>query len=244
MQGYGGLLPVSKATARAVSLIESGPAGGVIGCQFTGKLIGFPNIIGCDLGGTSFKVGVLTDEAYGYAWESTILRYHSVIPKIDIVSIGAGGGSIVWVEPRTKLPRIGPQSAGSSPGPVCYDLGGEEPTLTDVNLILGYLEPEYFLGGKMRLNPAKARDAFRRKVADPLGMDVEEAASSVYRLVNAQMADLIRKVTVERGLDPRDTFSSPMGALPRSMPAPSPPNWGFKRSSSPRPHRSTERLEL
>lgn len=204
MQGYGGLLPIPKAADRSVSLIESGPAGGVIGSQFAGNLLGCPNIIGCDLGGTSFKVGVLTDGRYEYAWESTILRYHSLIPKIDIVSIGAGGGSIIWVEPRTNLPRIGPQSAGASPGPICYDLGGEEPTLTDVNLILGYIEPDYFLGGRMRLNRKKTEDLFRQKVADPLGMGVEEAASSVYRLVNAQMADLVRKVTVERGLDPRD----------------------------------------
>lgn len=204
MQGYGGLLPIPKASVRAVGLIESGPAGGVIASQFTGNMLGYPNIIGCDLGGTSFKVGVLTDGRYDYAWESTILRYHSIIPKIDIVSIGAGGGSIVWVDPRTNLPRIGPQSAGSSPGPICYNLGGEEPTLTDVNLILGYIEPDYFLGGKMHLNLKKTEDLFCRKVAEPLEMGVEEAASSIYRLVNIQMADLVRKVTVERGLDPRD----------------------------------------
>ncbi|MBI2881940.1 MAG: hydantoinase/oxoprolinase family protein [Candidatus Tectomicrobia bacterium] len=204
MQGYGGLLSVPQASARAVGLIESGPAGGIIGSQFLGRLLGLKNVIGCDLGGTSFKVGVITEGAFDYAWESTILRYHSLIPKIDIVSIGAGGGSIVWVEPRTNLPRIGPRSAGSSPGPVCYDLGGTEPTLTDVNLILGYLEPDYFLGGRMRLNVEKAHEQFRKQVAEPLGMEVEAAASSVYRLVNAQMADLVRKVTVERGLDPRD----------------------------------------
>ena len=204
MQGYGGLLPIPTAAARPVGMIESGPAGGVIGCQFAGNLTGCPNIIACDLGGTSFKVGVLTEGKYEYAWESTILRYHSLIPKIDIVSIGAGGGSIVWIEPRTRLPRIGPHSAGASPGPVCYDLGGEEPTLTDVNLILGYLEPDYFLGGKMKLNLEKAGDIFREKIAEPLGMSIQEAASSVYRLVNAQMADLVHKVTVERGLDPRD----------------------------------------
>jgi N-methylhydantoinase A len=204
MQGYGGLLPVSKAAEQAVGMIESGPAGGIIGSQFAGNLIGCPNIIGCDLGGTSFKVGVITDGAYEYAWESTILRHHSLIPKIDIVSIGAGGGSIVWIEPRTNLPRIGPQSAGASPGPICYGLGGEEPTLTDVNLLLGYIEPDYFLGGKMKLDLEKTEALFRQKVAGPLGMEVEEAASAVYRLVNAQMADLVRKVTVERGLDPRD----------------------------------------
>ncbi|MFQ5913621.1 MAG: hydantoinase/oxoprolinase family protein [Nitrospinota bacterium] len=204
MQGYGGLLSVPQASARAVSLIESGPAGGIIGSQFIGRLLGIQNVIGCDLGGTSFKVGVITDGGFDYAWESTILRYHSMIPKIDIVSIGAGGGSIVWTEPRTNLPRVGPQSAGSSPGPVCYDLGGTEPTLTDVNLILGYLDPEYFLGGRMRLNPEKARQQFGKKIAEPLDMDVERAASSVYKLANAQMADLVRKVTVERGLDPRE----------------------------------------
>ena len=204
MQGYGGLLSVLQASSRPVGLIESGPAGGIIGSQFVGNLVGMRNIIGCDLGGTSFKVGVITEGAFEYAWESTILRYHSLIPKIDIVSIGAGGGSIVWVEPRTNLPRIGPHSAGASPGPVCYDLGGLEPTLTDVNLILGYVDPEYFLGGRMRLNLEKAREQFQKKIAEPLGMEVEKAASSVYKLANAQMADLVRRVTVERGLDPKD----------------------------------------
>jgi N-methylhydantoinase A len=204
MQGYGGLLSVPQATARAVGMIESGPAGGIIGSQFIGNLAGMKNVIGCDMGGTSFKVGVITEGAFEYAWESTIHRYHSLIPKIDVVSIGAGGGSIVWIEPRTNLPRIGPQSAGSSPGPVCYDLGGLEPTLTDVNLILGYVDPDYFLGGRMKLNREKALEQFEKKVAQPLGMDVEAAASSVYTLANSQMSDLVRRVTVERGLDPKD----------------------------------------
>ena len=204
MQGYGGLLTVPQAISRAVGLIESGPAGGIIGSQFVGDLVGMKNVIGCDMGGTSFKVGVLTNGAFEYAWESTILRYHSMIPKIDIVSIGAGGGSIVWIEPRTGLPRVGPQSAGSSPGPVCYDLGGLEPTLTDVNLILGYVDPEYFLGGRMRLNPEKALEQFKKKIADPLGMDPEAAAGAVYQLANSQLSDLVRRVTIERGLDPKD----------------------------------------
>jgi N-methylhydantoinase A len=204
MQGHGGLLPVAQAAERAVGLIESGPAGGVIGSQFLGRLLGMQNVIACDMGGTSFKVGVITEGNFEYAWESTIHRYHTLIPKIDVVSIGAGGGSIVWIEPRTLLPKIGPRSAGSSPGPVCYDLGGTEPTVTDVNLILGYIDPDYFLGGRMKLNKEKARQRLQEMIADPLGIDVEKAAISLYKVANAQIADLVHRVTVERGLDPKD----------------------------------------
>jgi N-methylhydantoinase A len=204
MQAYGGLLSVSEASKAVVGLIESGPAAGVMGSQYLGRIIGAKNIIACDMGGTSFKVGVITDGTFDYAIESQIERYHYSIPKIDIASIGSGGGSIVWIEPRTGLPRVGPDSAGSSPGPICYNLGGEEPTITDTDLLLGYLDPDYFLGGRMKLNYEKTLKLFDEKISKPLAMKPKDAASRVYDLVNSQMAALLHKVTVERGLDPRE----------------------------------------
>ncbi|MGO4837568.1 hydantoinase/oxoprolinase family protein, partial [Rhizobiaceae sp. 2RAB30] len=123
---------------------------------------------------------------------------------MDVVSIGAGGGSIIQLDPTTGLPMVGPQSAGSRPGPICYGLGGEEPTLTDVMLLIGYMDPGHFLRGSMSLDAEKTRRIFREKIADPLGVPVEEAAIGIYRIASAQITDLIRKITVERGLDPRD----------------------------------------
>ena len=131
-------------------------------------------------------------------------RFHYVAAKLELVSIGAGGGSIVGVEPLTRRPRIGPQSAGSRPGPACYGRGGTEPTLTDVAAIIGYMDPGTFLGGSVPLDVEAARRVFADKVAQPLGMGVEEAAIGIYRIAAAQLSDLVRNVTVERGLDPRD----------------------------------------
>jgi N-methylhydantoinase A len=131
-------------------------------------------------------------------------RFHYSQPKIEVVSIGSGGGSIVWLEPGTGVPRVGPRSAGARPGPVCYGLGGTEPTLTDVFMLIGYMDPDIFLGGTMRLDPQAARKVFNEKIAKPLGMGVEEAAFGVYRVATAQIGDLIHEITVERGLDPRD----------------------------------------
>ena len=124
-------------------------------------------------------------------------------PKIEVVSIGSGGGSIVWLEPGTNTPRVGPRSAGARPGPICYGLGGTEPTLTDVFMLIGYIDPNIFLGGTMRLDPARARH-FAEKIARPLGMTSKRAAFGIFRVVTAQISDLIHEITVERGLDPRD----------------------------------------
>jgi N-methylhydantoinase A len=204
MQGYGGLLPAGEAAERAVWMIECGPAAGVIGAKYLGDLMGDRDIIAADMGGTTFKVGVIQGGELEYAREPLVDRFHYVAPKIDVVSIGAGGGSIVQLDPKTKLPTVGPRSAGSRPGPICYGLGGVEPTLTDVMLLIGYMEPEHFLRGSMRLDLDSARRIFKEKIADPLGVSVEEAAIGIYRIAAAQITDLIRKITVERGLDPRD----------------------------------------
>ena len=204
MQGYGGLLPASEAAGRAVGMIECGPAAGVIGSQYLGDLMGDKDVIAADMGGTTFKVGVIQDGELEFAREPMVDRYHYVAPKIEVVSIGAGGGSIVSLEPRTNVPRVGPQSAGARPGPVCYGFGGTEPTLTDVMTLIGYMEPERFLGGIITLDIEAARTAFKAKIADPMGKNVEEAAFGIYRVAAAQITDLIHEITVERGLDPRD----------------------------------------
>ena len=204
MQGYGGLLPAAEAAERAVGLIECGPAAGVIAARFLGELMGDRDVIAADMGGTTFKVGVVQNGQIEYAREPMVDRYHYVAPKIEIFSIGAGGGSIVSLDQRTNIPTVGPRSAGAQPGPVCYGLGGSESTLTDVLLLIGYLDPKTFLGGSMTLDFAAAQRVFKAQIAEPLGMSVEEAAFGIYRIAVAQIFDLIHKITVERGLDPRD----------------------------------------
>lgn len=204
MQGYGGLLPVNEASERSVGMIECGPAAGVIGAKFLGDMMGDADIIAADMGGTTFKVGVIQKGEIEFAREPLVDRYHYVAPKIDVVSIGAGGGSIIQLDPKTQLPTVGPRSAGSRPGPVCYGLGGTEPTLTDVMLLIGYMDPGHFLRGSMSLDADGARRAFQDRIAGPLGVSVEAAAIGIYRVASAQITDLIRKITVERGLDPRE----------------------------------------
>jgi len=204
MQGYGGLVPVVEAAARPIGMLECGPAAGVVGAHFLADVLGDANTIAADMGGTTFKVAVIQDSGFEYAREPMVDRYHYVASKIDLQSIGAGGGSIVAVDPQTLRPTIGPASAGSRPGPICYGFGGEQPTLTDVAAIIGYMDPGTFLGGSIQLDIEKARRIFEQTVAKPLGMDVETAAAGIYRVAVAKIADLIRNVTVERGLDPRD----------------------------------------
>ncbi|GAB3625355.1 hydantoinase [Pandoraea terrae] len=204
MQGYGGLLPAHEAADRSIGMLECGPAAGVIGSRALGEQLGHPDVIATDMGGTTFKVSVIQNGEIEYAREPMVDRFHYAQPKIEVVSLGAGGGSIISLEPGSNAPRVGPRSAGSRPGPVCYGLGGEEPTLTDVFMLIGYMDPEIFLGGTMTLDKARARQVFEEKIARPLGMTVEQAAFGIYRVAAAQFTDLIREITVERGLDPRD----------------------------------------
>jgi len=204
MQGYGGLLPAAEAAERSIGMLECGPAAGVIGSRALGKVLGDKDVIATDMGGTTFKVSVIQDGEIEYAREPLVDRFHYTQPKIEVVSIGAGGGSIISLEPGTNAPRVGPRSAGARPGPVCYGLGGEEPTLTDVFMLIGYMDPKVFLGGAMTLDHAAAYASFEAKIARPMGLSVEEAAVGVYRVAAAQIGDLIHQITVERGLDPRD----------------------------------------
>lgn len=204
MQGYGGLLPATEASSRAVGMIECGPAGGVIGARYLGQLMDEQNVIAADMGGTTFKVGVIQNGEMEFAREPMVDRFHYMAPKIDVVSIGAGGGSIVSLDPRTNVPRVGPRSAGARPGPICYGQGGTEVTLTDVFTLIGYMDPSTFLGGSINLDLESVRATFQKDIADPLGLSIEEAAFGIYRIAAAQVADLIHEITVERGLDPRD----------------------------------------
>lgn len=204
MQAYGGLVPVERAVENSVALIESGPVAGVTGSMQLASKIGLSNVIAADMGGTTFKVGIIADRVVQYAVEPVIAQYNILTPRMDVSSIGAGGGSIAWIDPVTRSLRVGPRSAGAQPGPVCYDMGGDEPTVTDADLLLGYLNPKYFLGGSMILNKEKTIAAIEKKLCPYLSMNPQEAAESVYRITNAQMADLIHKVTVEKGHDPRE----------------------------------------
>ena len=203
MQAYGGVLGLEASARNAIGMIESGPAAGVVGTQFLAKLMVEPNVLVTDMGGTTFKVSVVCNGKIERNYNPVILRYNILATKIWVESIGAGGGSIAWVDRDTSLLKVGPQGAGAKPGPVCYGIGGTEPTVCDADLILGFLDENYFLGGRMTLDKEAARRAIEEKIAEPLGMSVVEAASGIYRITNAHMADLVRKATVERGYDPR-----------------------------------------
>jgi N-methylhydantoinase A len=215
MQAYGGVLDIDASVQKSVGTIESGPAAGIVACQFMGRLSGISNIVAADMGGTTFKVGVVRNDTLERDYHPIFLRHRLLAPKIWVESIGSGGGSIAWIDPETGLLKVGPEGAGASPGPVCYRRGGTEPTVTDASLVLGFLNPDYFLGGQIGLDIEGARDAIHEKIAKPLNMSVTEAASAIYRIVNAQMSDLIRNATIQRGHDPRgDTLFAFGGAGP------------------------------
>jgi len=203
MFAHGGLVSQEDAIERPVGLMESGPVGGLLGSQFVANLQGVDNIISTDMGGTTFKVGVIDDNRIEYADEPMVGRHHYQFPKRDVHSIAVAGGSIVSLDEDTSVPTVGPESAGSDPGPVCYGRGGMQPTVTDVDLIQGYFSPEYFLGGEKEMDPDLAREVFEEQVAAPLGKSVTEAAADMYKLINSIIADLLRETTVEKGIDPR-----------------------------------------
>ncbi len=210
MQSNGGLTPPEAVSERPVTLLESGPAGGVTAAARLCQRIGLPNAITGDMGGTSFDVSLIRDSQPELRNSTEIKSYTVRCPNIDIISIGAGGGSIAWIDEGGGV-RIGPESAGADPGPACYGRGGTRPTVTDCNLVLGYVDPESFLGGDFALDTAAAETAIRTHLADPLGVSVEQAAHTVRQVANALMAQAVRLVTVERGYDPRDFVYIPFG---------------------------------
>ncbi|GBC81788.1 Acetophenone carboxylase gamma subunit [bacterium HR10] len=203
MQASGGVAPAREILRAPLFTIGSGPAGGLMGCRFLAETLGHPHVIATDMGGTSFDVGLIVDGMPLSASETTLEQYTFFMPRLDILSIGAGGGSIIWIDERSGTLKVGPESAGADPGPACYGRGGTRPTVTDADLILGYYNPEFFLGGKLQLNLEAAHRAMRT-VADPLGLSLTEAADGATRIVEMQMADLIRQMTIQRGYDPRD----------------------------------------
>ncbi|MGH7926772.1 MAG: hydantoinase/oxoprolinase family protein [Candidatus Binatia bacterium] len=215
MQAYGGVLGIDDTCKTAVGTIESGPASGIMGSRFIGAQLGVSQVLATDMGGTTFKVGVIRDGSVEMDHKPIFMRYQLFLSKIWVESIGAGGGSIVWIDPETGLLKVGPQGAGSNPGPVCYGMGGTEVTVSDADLVLGYLNEECFLGGRMKLAKQQALEALKEKIAVPMNMTIAEAASGIYRITNSHMSDLIRRATVERGYDPREfTLFAFGGAAP------------------------------
>jgi N-methylhydantoinase A len=220
MQSHGGLGSAARVATHPVALIESGPVSGLFGAASLGNRLGYRNIIAADMGGTTFKVGSVREGLVEYQRESRVFRYHHSVPKLDIASFSLAGGSIVTLAPVTGAPAIGPRSAGSYPGPVCYGYGGTDPTLTDVDVLLGYLDGRYFLGGRRGLDREAARARFHEAVASPLGSTVADAAADIFRLSTNRIYDFLRRITVERGLDPREfALFSTGGAAGMHLPA-------------------------
>jgi N-methylhydantoinase A len=203
MQSTGGSLTTGVARKIPVQIIESGPAAGVLAAAHMGRLTGNGKIISFDMGGTTAKAGLIEDYE-----PRTVSRFQAGewllgVPSLDLIEIGSGGGSIAWID-ETGMLKVGPQSAGAEPGPACYFHGGDAPTVTDADLVLGWLNPDFFLGGKMKLNLASAQRAIESRIARPLGLDMVKAADGIVKIVNSHMVEALRLVTVARGEDPRE----------------------------------------
>ncbi len=203
MQSTGGMTSSDVARCLPLRTLESGPAGGVIGAGVLGKQLGHPNLIAADVGGTSFDVALIVENHPFEKGETHVNKRSVLQPTIDIASVGAGGGSIAWLDAEGSF-RVGPQSAEADPGPACFGKGGTEPTVTDAHLILGHINPDFFLGQRMKLQGGLAEQAIRKKIAEPLGLSLEEAAYGITRLADTNMINAVRRVTIERGHDPRD----------------------------------------
>ena len=215
MGSNGGVFDVPEALKMPAGAVESGPAAGVIAAQRMGRQLGRANLISFDMGGTTAKASLIEDgriettSEYEVGGEGNVGRWlhgtgHPIrVPVIDLAEVSAGGGSIAWLDPGGAL-RVGPQSAGAEPGPACYGQGGTRPTVTDANVVLGYLSRTHLLGGRLPIDAAASEAAIREHIADPLGLDVAEAAAGIVRVVNNGMAEALRIVSVERGHDARE----------------------------------------
>lgn len=203
MQSNGGIMSRKMAADQCINTAVSGPAAGVVGGVYLSQLAGSDNIITVDMGGTSFDICLAYQGKFALTKQTEIGGHAIKVPMIDIHTIGAGGGSIGWIDPGGAL-RVGPQSAGAVPGPACYKKGGTEPTVTDANLTLGRIDADYYLGGEMEVDRELSYKAIKEKIADPLGLSVEAAAEGMIRVVNAGMVKGIRYVSVEKGYDPRE----------------------------------------
>jgi N-methylhydantoinase A len=216
MQSSGGVFSSAAAARRPVFMVESGPAAGVIAAAHLGSTVGRADLLSFDMGGTTAKVGLIRDGAPSVTKDYQVGGHASAgigalslsgypvrTPVVDLVEIGAGGGSIAWIDSGGLL-RVGPRSAGADPGPVCYGRGGTEPTVTDANLVLGRLNPSYFLGGEIELDVEGARRAIGERCARPLGLDAVRAANGIVEIANAAMVNALHLISVQRGYDPRE----------------------------------------
>ena len=210
MKSNGGVTSAEQAADQCVHTILSGPAGGVVAGDEIGRRLDRPNVITADMGGTSFDVAMIHEHTIAFAKNAEIDGLALKAPMMDIHTIGAGGGSIAWIDSGGAL-RVGPRSAGADPGPACYGTGGDEPTVTDANLMLGRLSTNSLLGGAITLDQAASRRVIEEKIAARLQCSVEEAAEGIIRVINASMTAAIRKLTVERGYDPRLFTLVPFG---------------------------------
>ncbi len=215
MSSAGGVLDIAEALRMPAAVVESGPAAGVIAAQLAGRQLGLPNLLSFDMGGTTAKASIIVDgevtvtAEYEVGGSASAKRWtqgtgHPIrVPVIDLAEVSAGGGSIAWIDPGGAL-KLGPESAGADPGPACYGRGGTRPTVTDANVVLGHLDREFLLGGALKIDLAAAEAAIRHHVADPLGLSVVDAAARMVEVVNANMAQALRIVSIERGHDPQE----------------------------------------
>jgi N-methylhydantoinase A len=197
MQSAGGLAPARY--VKAIETAKSGPVGGLVGARYIGELYGFRNLISTDVGGTSFDVGLITDGFVGIDREPSLGGLLLALPMMEVLSVGAGGGTIARIDPLTGRLQVGPESAGSEPGPVCYGKGGVFPTVTDADVVLGYLDPENFLGGKIRVDRGAATEAIASQIAEPLGLSVEAAAAGIRQVVDTKMRETVSGLIALRG---------------------------------------------
>lgn len=197
MQSAGGLAPAGH--VRAIETAMSGPVGGLVGTRHIGDLYGFENLISTDVGGTSFDVGLITDGFIGVDREPVLAGLLLSLPMMEVASIGAGGGTIARIDPLTGRLTVGPESAGAVPGPVCYGKGGTEPTVTDADLALGYLNPDGFIGGRISLDAGSATNAIREKIAEPLGLSMEAAAAGIRDVIDTRMRETVAGLVALRG---------------------------------------------
>ncbi len=216
MQSNGGLTTSEAAQRLPCHIVESGPAGGVVGAQAFGRKVDLDNLVTFDMGGTTAKASLIEGGEYNRSLEFQVgggiltgsrlmtgAGYLLKVPAIDLAEVGAGGGSIVWIDAGGSM-QIGPKSAGARPGPACYGIGGTEPTVTDANVVLGYLNQEYLVGGELPIDAAASRTAFAERIAEPLALDLAHAAYGAHRIAISNMIRTIRAVSSERGRDPRD----------------------------------------
>ena len=209
MHSYGGVTSAHEAAQKPVNLLLSGPAGGVIGSAYLGRVAGYPNVISFDMGGTSCDISLIPNATPNLSTPINATSTHCkfegwdvLIPFIDIHTIGSGGGSIAWID-KGGMVHVGPESAGADPGPACYGKGGTEATVTDANVVLGYIDPDYYLGGQITLDDKRAEQAVSR-LAQRLDISRTDAADGIFRIINTNMLNGIRVVSVEKGNDPRD----------------------------------------